>query len=72
MMNEKILGYIIIVTLSVVTGIFGNKVFNYRKSVKDLRDRISDGVSDGGDLSESKQRFEGTIEEIRKNQQIDG
>ena len=69
-MNETIMGYVIIVVMSVVVGIFGNKVFNYRKSVKDLRDRISNSLSDSGNNEESKQRFEGTIAEIRKNQQI--
>ena len=68
-MNETLIGYILIVILSIVSGILGTSLYNNRKSVKDLRERISDGVPDSGDLSRSKQRFEDTVAEIRKNRQ---
>ena len=70
-MNETIIGYILIVIMSVIAGICGTAVYTERKSAKDFRERISDNVPNSGELEGSKQRFEDTIAEIRKNQQTD-
>lgn len=69
-MNETIISYIIIVVLSIVVGICGTAVYTERKSAADLRKRISDCLPNDGKLEDSKQRFEDTIAEIRKNQQV--
>lgn len=68
-MNAEIISYIIIVVLSIVVGILGATVHTERKSAEDLRKRISDSIPNGGDLPESKRKFEDTIAEIRKNGQ---
>jgi len=70
-MNETLIGYIIIVIVSVVAGFLGSKVLHYRNTVKQLREHGNLSVSN---YRESKQRAEDAIREIqniRENQRID-
>lgn len=70
-MNEvyTIIGAVIVALLSIAIGVLGNTLHTERKSAKDFRDRVSNSICNSGDLSGSKQRFEDTVAEIRKNGQ---
>lgn len=70
-MNETLIGYIIIVIISVITGFLGSKVLHNRNTIKQLREHDNLSMSN---YRESKQRAEdaiGEIQNIRENQRID-
>lgn len=71
-MNEQTIlaiCYIIVVIISALAGFLGREILYNRKSIKDLRERISDSLPNSGELEGSKRKFEDTIAEIRKNGQ---
>ena len=63
-MNETIIGYIVIVVLSIITGFLGREVLHYRKSVDTTRRNNNDTERRASESLD-------TITEIRKNQRID-
>ena len=68
-MDAQIIGYIIIVVLSILVGICGTAVYIERKSAKDLREHNSDTERSYTEVQNRTEDALNTIAEIRKNGQ---
>lgn len=62
-MNETIIGYIIIVIISILAGVFGTAVYYNRDTTKLYRSDYQEGCRNNEEAAE-------TIREIRENQRI--
>ncbi len=69
-MYEEIIRYIIIIILAIIIGIFGNKLSNYRDTIKELRNDNSGPESENRKAREDYKDAQRIIREIREEQQI--
>ena len=70
-MNETIIGYLIIVVLSVISGILGVKVYDNRKSIDSTRNNYNDTERTYTEAQNRTEDALNTVKQVRERQKVE-